>query len=101
MAEYRKVCELRRDLLEHAGIVSFREQDRIIDIAKRCARTAGVATAGGWAVLGSSVPGYGTVAGFLAGWVVGTGACVAVNRAMREQLRELASCEDPGYDFMK
>lgn len=81
------------------GIVSYREQESLWDISKRCAKTVGVTTGAGTAILGAgggavvipvvgSVPGY--IAGFLAGMTTGTASCVALNYAYRDELRQLA-----------
>lgn len=71
------------------GIVSFAEQERLLDIAKRCSKF-GVATGAGWAVLGSpaGIPGF--AAGFLSGWATGTASCVAINYRFKRQLQQLA-----------
>ena len=80
------------------GIVSYTQQDTLWDIGKRCARSGGIVTAGGVAALGAgagavTVPGIGSVpgavAGMLAGMVMGTGACMAVNVRHRNALRQL------------
>ena len=89
--------DFRREILK-LGIISYDEQDKVWDIAKKCARTAGIPTAGAGLVLGSStgavtVPGVGAVpgaiVGMLAGFVTGTAACTAVNVRQRGALREL------------
>lgn len=81
------------------GIVSYDEQERVWDVAHRCARSTGVPLAGGLAVAGMqagtvTIPGVGTVsgavAGALAGLVSGTVACTALNMALRDELRALA-----------
>ena len=81
------------------GILSFREQETLFDIAHRCARTAGIPMAGfGFVALSSAgsvvVPGVGAlpgaVVGALAGLAGGTVSCVMLNKSLRTQLRELA-----------
>jgi hypothetical protein len=85
--------------LMQIGILSFREQERLWDIAQRCAGTAGVPMAGAGAVVGAkagsvtvplvgAIPG--AVAGALAGLAAGTVSCVMLNTGLRQQLRELA-----------
>jgi hypothetical protein len=87
----------RRELIK-LGILSYSEQDRLYDIALRCARTSGVALGGAGAVMGAgtanvmlpiigTVPG--AVAGFLAGLATGTMACTALHYGMKDQLRAL------------
>lgn len=81
------------------GILSFREQETLWEIAGRCAKTAGVPMAGFGFVAGSgmgavTIPGIGAVpgavAGALAGLASGTVSCVMLNAATRDQLRSLA-----------
>lgn len=81
------------------GIVRYDEQERVWEIARRCARDAGLPLAGGLAVAGMkagtvTIPGVGTVsgaaAGALAGLVSGTLTCTALNIAVRDELRALA-----------
>ena len=53
-----------RQELMGIGIISYREHDRLWDIAQHCARTAGIPTAGAGAVMGMgagsvSIPGIG------------------------------------------
>lgn len=33
MSNERSIIELRRELMQHMGIISFKEQERLIDIA--------------------------------------------------------------------
>ena len=87
----------RRELLK-LGIISYREQDTLWSIGKKCAMTTGlplgvaigIASAKGGTVV---IPGVGTIsaglAGFLAGLTTGTLACTAANLSYRKQLREL------------
>lgn len=87
----KPINQLRREMLQYMGIVSYQEQERLIDVARRCSVTSGLGLGAGWAVLGSTVPGHGTVAGFLAGWLAGTASCMAVNQSLRAQLQQVAS----------
>jgi hypothetical protein len=81
------------------GIISYREQETVWQIAKRCAMTSGVPMAGAGALMGAkmgtiTIPGYGTiagsVAGALAGLFSGTVTCTMVNVSMRKELKKLA-----------
>lgn len=83
------------------GILSYNEHERLWHIAKRCAVT-GVVMGAGTAKLGAgggtvALPGIGTIsgatAGFLAGLVTGTASCVAINVALRDELKQLANGE--------
>ncbi len=85
----RSIIELRRELMQDMGIVSFKEQERLIDIARRCSRF-GAVTGAGWAIYGSPAGIPGAVSGFLSGWLTGTASCVAVNYSLRKQLQQLA-----------
>ena len=89
--------DFRREMLK-LGIISYREQDTVWDIAKKCARTIGVPAAGAGLVMGSgagavTVPGIGAVPGALFGLLAGFGAgtlgCTAVNVRYRNDLRKL------------
>jgi hypothetical protein len=89
--------DFRSSLLQ-LGIVSYRDQETLWDIAKRCARTTGVPMGGAGAVMGLkagavTIPGVGAVpgavAGFLAGLAAGTAACTAANVSHRGELRKL------------
>lgn len=82
------------------GILSYKEQETLYQIAKRCASTTGLAMAGAGAVLGAkagtvTIPGVGTVAGSvagaLAGLLGGTMSCTMLNVSMRQELRKLAN----------
>ena len=82
------------------GILSYQEQEKMWDIAKRCARTAGIPMAGAGALIGLkagtvAVPGFGTIAGPVAGALVGlfagTASCTMLNVSMTQQLRILAN----------
>lgn len=82
------------------GIISYKEQETLWQIAKRCGSTAGVPTAGAGAVLGANlgtvtIPGVGTIAGSLAGAIVGLAAgtlsCTMLNVSMRQELKKLAN----------
>ena len=81
--------DFRREMLQ-LGIISYNEQDTLWDIAKKCARTAGIPAAGGGMVLGmgaGAVPG--ALVGMLAGLATGTAACTAANAKHRSALRTL------------
>jgi mannitol-specific phosphotransferase system IIBC component len=87
-----------RELLA-IGILSYREQETLWNIAQRCARTTGLPLAGMGFVAGASVgsvavPGVGTVPGAvataLAGLFTGTLVCVGLNLSLRDQLRDFA-----------
>jgi hypothetical protein len=89
----------RSDLLK-LGIISYREQETLWQIALRCAKTAGVPAAGAGMLLMAEVttvaiPGVGAVpgavAGLLAGLVSGTVTCTMANASMRQQLRTFAA----------
>jgi hypothetical protein len=91
--------QFRRELMS-IGILSFREQDTLWNIAGRCAKTAGVPLAGAGLVLGTqigkvTIPGVGAVpgavAGALAGLFSGTVSCVMLNTSLRSQLRALVN----------
>ncbi|MEE4206469.1 MAG: hypothetical protein V2I39_09255 [Erythrobacter sp.] len=91
--------EMRAKLIE-IGIISYKEQETILQIARRCAKTSGLPMAGAGAVLGMkagtvALPGIGTVsgatAGFLGGLASGTASCVGLNLAARNELKALAS----------
>lgn len=88
--------DFSREMLQ-MGIVSYKEQETLWDIGRKCARTIGVATAGAGFVYGSgagavAVPGVGAVpgaiVGLLGGLVAGTAACTAVNVRHRNELRK-------------
>jgi hypothetical protein len=89
MSDLRPIQELRMELMQQMGIVSYAEQERLIDIARRCAKF-GIATGGGWAVFGAPAGLPGFAAGFLSGWATGTASCVAVNYGLKRQLQQLA-----------
>lgn len=81
------------------GIISYKEQETLLEILRRCAKTTGLPLAGFAAVATVksgviAVPGVGTVAAPLvaaaAGLIVGTTACTALNLTMREELRKLS-----------
>jgi hypothetical protein len=85
--------------LMQLGILSFREQERLWQIAQRCAKTAGVPMAGFGAIAGTkmgavTVPVFGAIpgalAGALAGLAAGTVSCVMLSTTTRQQLRDLA-----------
>jgi hypothetical protein len=81
------------------GIISYKEQETLFQIAKRCAATTGMPMAGAGALIGLkagsiTVPGIGTiagpVAGALAGMISGTVSCTMLNAGMRKELQGLA-----------
>lgn len=89
--------EFRNQMLA-MGIISYREQESLWSIAKRCALTTGVPMGGAGLVMGAgagtvtvplvgSLPG--AVAGFLAGFAVGTATCSSLNLGYRDELRKL------------
>ncbi len=81
--------DFRRQMLG-MGIVSYREQDTLWDIGKKCAGSIGVATAGGMAVLGAGAgPVTIPVVGSMPGVLAGMGTCMAVNVRHRNALRQL------------
>ena len=84
------------------GILSYKEQETLFQIAKRCATTAGVPMAGAGALYGMgmgtvTIPGVGTiagsVAGALAGMLSGTISCTMLNVGVRKELQGLARGE--------
>ncbi len=84
------------------GIISYKEQEKVWQIAKRCAMTSGVPLAGAGAVMGAkmgtvTVPGVGTIAGSVAGALAGlfggTISCTMVNMSMRNELKKIANGE--------
>ncbi len=78
--------------LDGVGITSISEQDRVIDVARRCTKT-GVPLGAGWAVLGAPALAPGALAGFLSGFITGTATCMALSYAARDQLKQLSSGE--------
>lgn len=82
------------------GIVAPDRRDNLWRLAKHCAKTVGLPTGGGFAVLGAgagtvsvgalTVPGW--AVGFLVGLATGTSACVALNlsASKRATLQELS-----------
>ena len=79
------------------GVLSYREQERLYDIAKRCAKTTGVTAAGAGFVLGSTGFVPGAVVGALGGLFYGTAACTLLNAAMRDKLKQLAQTQDETF----
>jgi len=81
------------------GILSFKEQEKLWQIAKRCASSTGIPAAGAGALwglkMGTPIPGVGTVtgpvAGALAGLVYGTVSCTMLNVTMKQELKKLAN----------
>ena len=85
------------------GIVRYRDQETLFEIAKRCATTVGLSSAGGGAVLAAGIGGpvsLGTltlpasVVGALAGLFAGTVSCVMLNEGLKQELRDLALREN-------
>ncbi len=85
--------------LMQIGILSYKEQETLWQIAQRCAKTAGIPTAGAGFVLGMKVGTVtwpvvgaipGSVAGALAGLFGGTLSCTIMNKAMQDELRKFA-----------
>ena len=81
------------------GILSYKEQETLWQIAKRCAATTGLPMAGAGFLLGMNagtvfLPGIGSisgsVAGALAGLFSGTFSCTMLNRSMQQELKNLA-----------
>ncbi len=70
------------------GFYSYDEQQSIFDLAKRCARTSGLAL-GGAGAIGTAALGPGAAVGFLAGMATGTAACTAGSLLYREQIKQL------------
>jgi hypothetical protein len=86
----------RRQMLA-LHIISYSDQDTLWSIARKCAATTGIPLGGGFAVLGAgagavTVPGVGSIpgylAGFLAGLATGTATCTALNLRYRSDLRQ-------------
>ena len=82
------------------GILAYREQETLWDIAQRCSAKLGIPMAGVGAGVGAAVGGtvsIGTLtipaalAGALIGLAAGTTKCVAINLYMRDELRKLAT----------
>lgn len=76
------------------GIVSYREQETLFKVAKRCASTTGIPMAGAGALIGLKtgsviIPGVGTIAGPVAGSLVGlfggTISCTMLNMSLRQE----------------
>lgn len=81
-----------RNQLRGIGIVQVTEQDRVIDLARKCART-GMVMGAGWMVLGAPALAPGALAGFLSGFATGTAACMTLSYGARETLKKIASGE--------
>ena len=88
-----------RNQLMQLGILAHHEQESLLALAKRCAKTSGLPLGGAGAVMAAkagtvALPGIGTVsgatAGFLAGLATGTASCVGLNLAARDELKKLA-----------
>ena len=77
-----------RNELMSIGIIGYSEQEKLLDVARRCMRF-GVVTGGTWALLGSPAAAPGWVAGFLSGLLAGTATCTALNYGAREELKRL------------
>lgn len=87
--DIQELNNFKRELLK-IGIVSYKEQETLYQIAKRCTKM-GIPMAGAGAIVGSSLPGLGTAAGALAGMLAGTLSCTMLNASMRAELRKLAN----------
>jgi len=90
--------DFRKELMA-IGIVSFSDQETLLDIARRCAYTTGIPLGGTFGTVGAAagmlaVPGVGEVpgwaVGFLAGLLTGTLTCTSLNDSARRQLKDLA-----------
>ena len=81
------------------GVLSYKDGEKLWQIAQRCAASAGISLGAAGAILGAKggtviVPGYGTVSGALvgalAGMIGGTVSCTVLNLGARTELRKLA-----------
>jgi len=88
-----------RSQLMQLGILAHNEQETLLALAKRCAKTSGLPLGAAGAAMAAkagtvALPGIGTVsgaaAGFLAGLSTGTATCVGLNLAARDELKKLA-----------
>ena len=79
-----------RDQLRGIGIVHVSEQDRIFDVARRCAKT-GLVVGSGWAVLGAPALATGVAAGFLTGFITGTATCMGLSYAARDTIKQIGA----------
>jgi hypothetical protein len=78
------------------GIVSYKEQETVWEMAKRCRDTVGLSSAAAGALLGTHIiPGVGTLGGAAALALVNIGACTAVNFGYHEseEIKRLAKGE--------
>lgn len=91
MSDLEFITRLRRQL-HGIGIVDIEEQDRVIHVARRCAKT-GMLTGTGWMILGAPAMAPGAVAGFLSGFVTGTATCMSLSYAARDTIRQIGSGE--------
>ncbi len=80
------------------GVLSYREQENLYQIAKHCAKTVGKATAGAGFVLGAPGGPPTALAGALTGLYNGTLACTLINVAMRKEMKKLARGQE-SFDF--
>lgn len=90
-------ADFRRKALT-LGVVRYDQHQTLWQIAKHCGKTMGVPAAGGLAVVGAgagavTVPGFGTVPGYLvgllAGLALGTSSCMAVHLRYKARLQRL------------
>jgi hypothetical protein len=81
-----------RDQLRGIGIVNVSEQDRVLDVARRCATTGAVVGAG-WMMLGAPALAPGMLAGFLSGFVTGTATCMGLSYGARDVLKKIGTGE--------
>ena len=81
-----------RNQLRGIGIVHVAEQDRVIDVARKCAKT-GMVLGAGWMVLGAPALAPGALAGFLSGFATGTAACITLSYGARETLKKIGTGE--------
>lgn len=79
-----------RNQLRGIGIVYVSEQDRVIDVARKCAKT-GVVLGASWAILGVPAFAPGALAGFLSGFATGTATCMGLSYGAREFIKKLGS----------
>lgn len=79
-----------RDQLRGIGIVHVSEQDNIIDVARKCAKT-GVVVGAGWAVVGAPALAPGAIAGFLSGFATGTAVCMGLSEGAKEVIKKIGT----------
>ncbi len=89
-AEFKK---FRNEILK-LGFHGYDEQMSLFQIAKRCAKTTGLAM-GGMGAAGTAALGPGAAAGFLAGLATGTLTCGIGSTIYREEIKRMLA-EDGG-----